>query len=65
MCAIKYVIFQFSGQTNNAISTEKCGGVGRNLCDGLSILGERPEFLSALGDDLSGQKMTSSCDHMV
>ncbi|XP_067937303.1 uncharacterized protein [Watersipora subatra] len=55
---------EFHGQTNHATSSMRCGGVGRNLCDGLTRLGTECSFLSALGADLSGDWIVDSCQHM-
>ena len=41
------------------------GGVGRNLADGLSRLGRRPLFLSAVGDDESGEDLIRHNPSMV
>lgn len=59
------VVLQFNGQTNQAISSIQCGGVGRNLSDGLSRLGSQPRFLTALGRDVGGDSIISKCPHMV
>ena len=61
----RLVLLQYGGQTNNAIAAMKCGGVGRNLCDGMTRFGLRPAFLSALGKDVIGDEIMSSCNHMV
>ncbi|MBP5224231.1 MAG: MarR family transcriptional regulator [Lachnospiraceae bacterium] len=37
------------------------GGVGRNIAHNLSLLGERPELLTALSDDFFGRGLEASC----
>ena len=62
---VMFCYSQFNGGTNLASSHAVCGGVGRNLCDGLTRFGDSPAFLSALGDDLNGRHLMAECPHMV
>ncbi|KAG7454455.1 hypothetical protein MATL_G00259880 [Megalops atlanticus] len=53
------------GQTNPGSVCQSFGGVGRNITDCLSRLGERPLFISAVGADSHGDAVLSYCKHMV
>ncbi|XP_036376219.1 uncharacterized protein zgc:136858 [Megalops cyprinoides] len=52
------------GQTNPGSVCQSFGGVGRNIADCLSRLGERPLFISAVGADSHGDAVLSYCKHM-
>ncbi|MBE6928202.1 MAG: winged helix-turn-helix transcriptional regulator [Ruminococcaceae bacterium] len=41
--------------------TMSLGGVGRNIAHNMSLLGVDVRFLTAMGDDLYGQRIASSC----
>lgn len=40
------------------------GGVGRNIAHNMSLLGMDVRFLTAIGDDLYGQKIAASCGEL-
>ncbi|KAJ8411373.1 hypothetical protein AAFF_G00173790 [Aldrovandia affinis] len=52
------------GKTNTGSVCQSFGGVGRNVADSLTRLGERPLFISAIGADAHGDAVLSSCKHM-
>ncbi|KAM9582265.1 uncharacterized protein ACIB01_001629 isoform 3-T4 [Guaruba guarouba] len=52
------------GQTNAGRVRRTFGGVGRNLADCLSRLGQTPLFLSAVGKDEHSESVLSYCRHM-
>ncbi|XP_063303670.1 uncharacterized protein LOC134602585 isoform X2 [Pelobates fuscus] len=54
----------FGGQTNPGQVHQSFGGVGRNLADCLSRLGEKPLFISALGQDEHAESLIQYCGHM-
>ncbi|XP_053321261.1 uncharacterized protein LOC128492651 [Spea bombifrons] len=54
----------FGGQTNPGRVHQSFGGVGRNLADCLSRLGEKPLFISALGQDDHADSVIRFCSHM-
>ncbi|KAM6284194.1 uncharacterized protein M6G45_001983 isoform 4-T4 [Spheniscus humboldti] len=53
------------GQTNAGRVRRTFGGVGRNLADCLSRLGQTPLFLSAVGKDEHSESILHYCHHMV
>ncbi|XP_027519220.1 uncharacterized protein LOC113956637 isoform X2 [Corapipo altera] len=53
------------GQTNAGRVRRTFGGVGRNLADCLSRLGQTPLLLSAVGKDEHLQSVLHYCHHMV
>uniref|UniRef100_A0A8C4U550 Carbohydrate kinase PfkB domain-containing protein n=1 Tax=Falco tinnunculus TaxID=100819 RepID=A0A8C4U550_FALTI len=53
------------GQTNAGRVRRTFGGVGRNLADCLSRLGQTPLFLSAVGKDEHSESVLHYCHHMV
>ncbi|XP_075285486.1 uncharacterized protein LOC104338287 isoform X4 [Opisthocomus hoazin] len=53
-----------SGQTNAGRVRRSFGGVGRNLADCLSRLGQTPLFLSAVGKDEHSESVLHYCHHM-
>uniref|UniRef100_A0A8C3JDQ6 Carbohydrate kinase PfkB domain-containing protein n=1 Tax=Calidris pygmaea TaxID=425635 RepID=A0A8C3JDQ6_9CHAR len=52
------------GQTNTGRVRRTFGGVGRNLADCLSRLGQTPLFLSAVGKDEHSESALRYCHHM-
>ena len=44
--------------------TMSLGGVGRNIAHNMSLLGLDVRFLTALGDDIYGQKIEASCGEL-
>ncbi|KAM8974460.1 uncharacterized protein RCH25_019869 [Pelodytes ibericus] len=54
----------FGGQTNPGQVHQSFGGVGRNLADCLTRLGERPLFISAMGQDEHSHSVSQYCAHM-
>ncbi|NXI52275.1 YOW5 protein, partial [Chloroceryle aenea] len=52
------------GQTNAGRVRRTFGGVGRNLADCLSRLGQAPLFLSAVGKDEHSESILHYCHHM-
>ncbi|XP_068258429.1 uncharacterized protein [Nyctibius grandis] len=52
------------GQTNAGRVRRTFGGVGRNLADCLSRLGQTPLFLSAMGKDEHSESILHCCHHM-
>uniref|UniRef100_A0A8C9T7J7 Zgc:136858 n=1 Tax=Scleropages formosus TaxID=113540 RepID=A0A8C9T7J7_SCLFO len=58
-----YFLLQF-GQTNPGSVFQSFGGVGRNIADCLSRLGEVPLFISAIGSDFHSDAVLSYCAHM-
>ncbi|KAM6419178.1 uncharacterized protein J5M81_013554 isoform 3-T3 [Pluvialis apricaria] len=52
------------GQTNTGRVRRTFGGVGRNLADCLSRLGQTPLFLSAVGKDEHSESILHYCRHM-
>ncbi|MFT7796753.1 pseudouridine-metabolizing bifunctional protein C1861.05-like [Arapaima gigas] len=58
-----YFLLQF-GQTNPGSVVQSFGGVGRNIADCLSRLGEVPLFISAIGTDFHSNAILSYCAHM-
>uniref|UniRef100_A0A8B9IVI4 Carbohydrate kinase PfkB domain-containing protein n=1 Tax=Amazona collaria TaxID=241587 RepID=A0A8B9IVI4_9PSIT len=52
------------GQTNAGRVRQTFGGVGRNLADCLSRLGQTPLFLSAVGKDEHSESVLRYCHHM-
>ncbi|NXY73863.1 YOW5 protein, partial [Glareola pratincola] len=52
------------GQTNTGRVRRTFGGVGRNLADCLSRLGQTPLFLSAVGKDEHSESIMHYCHHM-
>ncbi|XP_063176185.1 uncharacterized protein LOC134508443 isoform X2 [Chroicocephalus ridibundus] len=52
------------GQTNTGRVRRTFGGVGRNLADCLSRLGQTPLFLSAVGKDEHSESILHYCHHM-
>ncbi|XP_075458774.1 uncharacterized protein LOC142496176 isoform X2 [Ascaphus truei] len=54
----------FGGQTNPGRVHQCIGGVGKNLADGLSRLGMKPLFISALGQDEHSHSVMRYCGHM-
>ncbi|KAM9292624.1 uncharacterized protein RDI95_002425 [Morus bassanus] len=52
------------GQTNSGRVRRTFGGVGRNLADCLSRLGQNPLFLSAVGKDEHSESILHYCHHM-
>ncbi|XP_061300909.1 uncharacterized protein LOC133264864 isoform X1 [Pezoporus flaviventris] len=52
------------GQTNAGGVRRTFGGVGRNLADCLSRLGQTPLFLSAVGKDEHSESVLHYCHHM-
>ncbi|XP_054242993.1 uncharacterized protein LOC128971456 [Indicator indicator] len=52
------------GQTNAGRVRRTFGGVGRNLADCLSRLGQAPLFLSAVGKDEHSESVLHYCHHM-
>ena len=54
-----------SGATYAGKIYQSFGGVGRNIADCMSRLGNAPLFVSALGDDVHASALISNCSHMV
>ncbi|XP_068169684.1 uncharacterized protein zgc:136858 isoform X2 [Antennarius striatus] len=54
----------FFGQTNSGRVCQSFGGVGRNIADSLSRLGQTPLFISATGDDSHSEAVFNYCKHM-
>ncbi|XP_068595002.1 uncharacterized protein zgc:136858 [Brachionichthys hirsutus] len=54
----------FFGQTNSGRVCQSFGGVGRNIADSLSRLGQTPLFISATGADSHGEAVFNYCKHM-
>lgn len=52
------------GETNPGSLFQSFGGVGRNLADSLSRLGQRPLLISATGADPSSEAVFKHCKHM-
>ncbi|XP_010888082.2 pseudouridine-metabolizing bifunctional protein C1861.05 isoform X2 [Esox lucius] len=52
------------GQTNPGSVHQSFGGVGKNLADSLSRLGQRPLFISAIGTDSHSDAVLNYCQHM-
>ncbi|XP_048871132.1 uncharacterized protein zgc:136858 isoform X2 [Brienomyrus brachyistius] len=52
------------GQTNPGSVLQCFGGVGRNIADCLSRLGEAPLFISAVGTDSHSDAFLGYCKHM-
>uniref|UniRef100_A0A671VH74 Zgc:136858 n=1 Tax=Sparus aurata TaxID=8175 RepID=A0A671VH74_SPAAU len=60
---VTYRLFQF-GQTNPGRVCQSFGGVGRNIADSMSRLGQRPMFISATGADSHSDAVFNHCKHM-
>uniref|UniRef100_A0A3Q2UTT7 Zgc:136858 n=1 Tax=Haplochromis burtoni TaxID=8153 RepID=A0A3Q2UTT7_HAPBU len=56
-------LFQF-GQTNPGSVCQSFGGVGRNIADSLSRLGQETLFISATGADSNSDAVLNYCKHM-
>ncbi|XP_063052293.1 uncharacterized protein zgc:136858 [Engraulis encrasicolus] len=52
------------GQTNPGSVCQSFGGVGRNIADCLSRLGQQSLFISAVGADSHGDAVFNYCKHM-
>uniref|UniRef100_A0A671VAZ0 Zgc:136858 n=1 Tax=Sparus aurata TaxID=8175 RepID=A0A671VAZ0_SPAAU len=52
------------GQTNPGRVCQSFGGVGRNIADSMSRLGQRPMFISATGADSHSDAVFNHCKHM-
>ncbi|XP_061772992.1 uncharacterized protein zgc:136858 isoform X2 [Nerophis ophidion] len=52
------------GQTNPGSVCQSYGGVGRNISDCLSRLGQQPLFISATGRDAHSEAVFHHCRHM-
>ncbi|XP_073328224.1 uncharacterized protein [Pagrus major] len=52
------------GQTNPGSVCQSFGGVGRNIADSMSRLGQRPLFISATGADSHSDAVFNHCKHM-
>ncbi|XP_039625986.1 pseudouridine-metabolizing bifunctional protein C1861.05 [Polypterus senegalus] len=52
------------GETNLGIISQSFGGVGRNLADCLTRLGEQPLLISAVGEDVYSDSVFHYCRHM-
>ncbi|XP_012697910.2 pseudouridine-metabolizing bifunctional protein C1861.05 [Clupea harengus] len=52
------------GQTNPGSVCQSFGGVGRNIADCLSRLGQESLFISAIGADFHGNAVLNYCKHM-
>ncbi|XP_062403096.1 uncharacterized protein zgc:136858 [Sardina pilchardus] len=52
------------GQTNPGSVCQSFGGVGRNIADCLSRLGQEALFISAIGADSHGDAVLNYCKHM-
>ncbi|XP_024137580.1 pseudouridine-metabolizing bifunctional protein C1861.05 [Oryzias melastigma] len=52
------------GQTNPGSVCQSFGGVGRNIADSLSRLGQAPLFISATGSDANSDAVFNYCKHM-
>lgn len=52
------------GQTNPGRVCQSFGGVGRNIADSMSRLGQRPLFISATGADSHSDAVFNHCKHM-
>eukprot|EP00063_Salmo_salar_P006436 XP_013981271.1 PREDICTED: pseudouridine-metabolizing bifunctional protein C1861.05-like isoform X2 [Salmo salar] len=52
------------GQTNRGSVCQSFGGVGKNLADSLSRMGQRPLFISAIGTDSHSDAVLNYCRHM-
>uniref|UniRef100_H2LF86 Zgc:136858 n=1 Tax=Oryzias latipes TaxID=8090 RepID=H2LF86_ORYLA len=52
------------GQTNPGSVCQSFGGVGRNIADSLSRLGQAPLFISATGCDANSDAVFNYCKHM-
>ncbi len=52
------------GDSNPGQMQLSLGGVGRNIAHNLSLLGADVRLLTAVGDDLYGQKICSSCTEL-
>uniref|UniRef100_A0A4W5MSH5 Zgc:136858 n=1 Tax=Hucho hucho TaxID=62062 RepID=A0A4W5MSH5_9TELE len=52
------------GQTNPGSVCQSFGGVGKNLADSLSRMGQRPLFISAIGTDSHSDAVLNYCRHM-
>ncbi|XP_054633714.1 uncharacterized protein zgc:136858 isoform X3 [Dunckerocampus dactyliophorus] len=52
------------GQTNPGSVRQSYGGVGRNIADCLSRLGQQPLFISATGADSHSDAVFNHCKHM-
>ncbi|CAJ1056321.1 pseudouridine-metabolizing bifunctional protein C1861.05 [Xyrichtys novacula] len=52
------------GQTNVGSVCQSFGGVGRNIADSLSRLGQRPLLISATGADSHSDAVFNYCKHM-
>ena len=50
-----------SGDSNPGSVSMSFGGVGRNIAHNISLLGVDARMLSAIGDDLYGEKIAASC----
>lgn len=50
--------------SNPGAITMSLGGVGRNIAHNLALLGPEVRMLSALGEDLYGQKILASCTEL-
>ena len=56
---------QTDASTHRGRIRQSYGGVGRNLADGLTRLGGRPLFLTAVGDDRQADDLIRHNAHMV
>uniref|UniRef100_A0A8C5PMY7 Carbohydrate kinase PfkB domain-containing protein n=1 Tax=Leptobrachium leishanense TaxID=445787 RepID=A0A8C5PMY7_9ANUR len=54
----------YGGQTNPGQVQQSFGGVGRNVADCLSRLGQKPLFISAVGQDAHSKTVFQYCTHM-
>ncbi|KAM6960566.1 uncharacterized protein FYW47_009136 [Aplochiton taeniatus] len=52
------------GQTNPGSVCQTFGGVGRNIADILSRLGQKTLFISAIGTDSNSDAVINYCNHM-
>lgn len=52
------------GQTNPGSVCQSFGGVGRNIADSLSRIGQSPLFISATGTDSHSEAVFNYCKHM-
>lgn len=58
-------VFQSNGATYPGGVDQSFGGVGRNLADGLTRLGVKTLFITAIGKDSHRAGFKAYCSHMV
>ena len=58
-------LYQLQSLTYSGTVRQSYGGVGRNIADCLSRLGQVPLFISRVGQDVAGKAFIEQFKHMV